>query len=92
MMWMAELACLSPPLLSLCRQVMPDDTGIGATPQSIANAASDLSLSGLSPTVTISWAADCGPTQLHLTSSGAASARMASIISSSSDTSSSRST
>ena len=75
MVWMAELACLPPPLLSLCRQAMPDDTGIGATPQSIANAASDLSLSGSSPTVAISWAADCGPTQLHSTSSGAACIR-----------------
>ena len=71
---------------------MPEDTGTGATPHSIANAASDFSLSGLSPTVTISCVADWAPTQLHLTSSGAHSSSSALIMSSSSSISSSRST
>lgn len=39
------MACLSPPRLSRCRWVFPEDAGIGATPQSIANAASEWSLS-----------------------------------------------
>ena len=91
-MWIAEFACLSPPRLSLCRYVIPDETGTGSTPQGMAKDASDLSLSGLSPTVTIGWAADWAPTHLSWTSSGAASASIASIMSSSSETSSSRST
>lgn len=41
MMWMAELAALSPPRFSLCLDFIPVDTGIGATPQSIAKEASD---------------------------------------------------
>lgn len=92
MMRIAEFACLSPPRLSLCRYVIPDETGTGATPQSMAKDASDLSLSGLSPTVTIGRAADWAPTHLSWTSSGAASASIAAIMSSSTETSSSRST
>lgn len=58
MMRMAEFACLSPLRLGLCRYVIPDEMGTGATPQSMAKDVSDLSLSRLPPTVTISWAAD----------------------------------
>src|SRR5512144_2537403 len=36
----ALLACRSPPRLSRCRRVCPDEAGSGATPQSIANAGS----------------------------------------------------
>ena len=36
MMRMAEFACLSPPRLGLCRYVIPDEMGTGATPQSMA--------------------------------------------------------
>ena len=46
MMWIAEFACLSPPRLSLRRYVIPDETGTGATPQSMAKDASDPILSG----------------------------------------------
>ena len=42
--------------------VRPDETGIGAAPQSRANFASDFSRSGLSPAVTSSWPAVSTPT------------------------------
>lgn len=41
MMWIAEFACLSPPRLSLCRYVIPDETGTGATPQRPVRLAQD---------------------------------------------------
>src|SRR5680860_1369 len=54
----AELAARSPPRLSRCRVVIPDEAGSGAAPQSIAKEASEARRSGLSPAVMSSWAAD----------------------------------
>ena len=51
MMCSALLAARSPPRLSRCRIVLPDDAGTGLTPQSAAKLASDRSRSGLSPAV-----------------------------------------
>ena len=54
----ARLACRSPPRLRRWRWVMPDEAGSGATPQSIANAASDFIRSELSPAVTSIFSGD----------------------------------
>lgn len=53
----AEFAALSPPRLRRWRVVRPDEAGMGAAPQSIANAASEVIRSGLSPAVISSCAA-----------------------------------
>ena len=57
----ARLACRSPPRLSLCRCVIPEEAGRGATPHSIAKAASDFIRLGLSPAVTSIWPATSTP-------------------------------
>ena len=44
------MACRFPPRYKRMRLVLPLEAGIGQTPQSFANAASDLIRSGLSPT------------------------------------------
>jgi hypothetical protein len=67
----AAFACRLPPLLSRCRLVLPEEAGIGLTPHSAANAASDFRRSGLLPAVTSSVAAVSGPTPNTLTRSGA---------------------
>ena len=59
----ARLAWRSPPRLSRCRLVLPDDAGSGEVPQSMAQAASERSRSGLSPAVTSSWPAVSMPMQ-----------------------------
>jgi hypothetical protein len=51
MMCNALLAARSPPRLSRCLTVFPDDAGTGLTPQSDAKLASERNLSGLSPAV-----------------------------------------
>src|SRR4029077_3243598 len=51
MMCSALLAARSPPRLSRCRTVFPEDAGTGLTPHSDAKLASDRNLSGLSPAV-----------------------------------------
>ncbi len=58
----ALLASLTPPRLSLCRCVLPDDASIGLTPQSAANEDSFFRRSGLSPAATNSVAATYVPT------------------------------
>ena len=50
-----------PPRLSLWRLVLPEEAGTGFTPHRAANAASDLSRSGLPPAVTRRVAAVSGP-------------------------------
>ena len=65
MMCSALLAARSPPRLSRCRTVFPDDAGTGLTPHSDAKPASDLNLSGLSPAVRRSCAAPMWPIELR---------------------------
>ena len=68
----AAFAWRSPPWSSRTRPlVLPEDAGIGATPQRWAKADSDLSRSGLSPAVTKSAAAVSGPTPKRAKRSGA---------------------
>jgi hypothetical protein len=67
----AALAWRSPPRLSRCRLVLPDDAGTGLTPQSAAKAASEWSRWGLSPAVISSAAALLGPTPNRSRSAGA---------------------
>src|SRR5580700_4181580 len=62
----ALLAARSPPRLSRCRTVFPDDAGTGLTPHNDAKLASDCNLSGLSPAVRRSWAAPIWPIELPL--------------------------
>ena len=64
MMCSALLACRSPPLLSRCRIVLPDEAGTGLTPQSAAKLASDRKRSGLSPAVSRSCAAPVCPIEV----------------------------
>jgi hypothetical protein len=61
MMCNALLAARSPPRLSLCPTVFPDDAGTGLTPHRDAKLASDRNLSGLSPAVRRSCAAPVWP-------------------------------
>ena len=58
----AWLAWRLPPGLSRCRVVLPDDAGMGATPQRCANGASLVSRWGLSPAATSKIAAVWIPT------------------------------
>lgn len=53
----ALLAARSPPRLSRCLLVLPDEASTGLAPHSAAMAASPWSRSGLAPAVTRSWAA-----------------------------------
>ena len=80
----ALLAARSPPRLSRCRTVFPEDAGTGLTPHNDAKLASDRNLSGLSPAVRRSWAAPTWPIELRATRFGASSSTMAAIITSSS--------
>jgi hypothetical protein len=68
------LACRSPPRLSLCRWVLPDEAGTGLAPQRAAKAASDRSRCGLSPAVVSSVAALLGPTPEVVSKPGAVTA------------------
>jgi hypothetical protein len=70
------------PRLSRCRLVLPDEAGIGETPHSFANAASERTRSGLSPATMSISAATSAPTPNAATSFGAAfSVRSARIFS-----------
>ena len=51
------MVCRWPPRLSRCRLVIPDEAGIGATPHSLAQAASERTRSMLSPATMSSSAA-----------------------------------
>jgi Virulence-associated protein E len=82
MMCNALLAARSPPRLSRCLTVLPDDAGTGLTPHSDAKLASERNLSGLSPAVRRSWAAPVWPIELRATGFGASSSTMAAIIAS----------
>ena len=68
----ALLPARSPPRCRRCRLVLPDDAGIGATPQRWANAASLRNRSGLSPTVISSAATVSGPSPNTALVAGAA--------------------
>jgi hypothetical protein len=57
MMCNALLAARSPPRLSRCLTVFPEDAGTGLTPHNDAKLASDRNRSGLSPALRRSWAA-----------------------------------
>src|SRR3974390_3098118 len=67
----ALLAWRLPPGLKRCRVTRPDDALSGATPHRWAQAASDLSRSGLSPAATSNVAAVSMPTPVMARSSGA---------------------
>ena len=82
MMCSALLAARSPPRLSLCLTVFPDDAGTGLTPHNDAKLASDRNLSGLPPAVRRSWAAPTWPIELRAMRFGASSSTMAAIIAS----------
>jgi hypothetical protein len=60
--YMALFAFRLPPRLSRWRGVLPEDAGMGATPQRCAQAASERWRSGLSPAATRSVAAVPEPT------------------------------
>ena len=57
----AQLACRSPPRLSRCRLVFPEETGIGVVPHRAAKPAGLVIRSGLSPAVISSWRGGEGP-------------------------------
>ena len=67
----AQLACRSPPRLSRCRLVLPEEAGIGVVPHRAAKVAGLVIRSGLSPAVINSWAAESGPTPTSVSSWGA---------------------
>ena len=73
-MWSALLAARSPPRLSRCRSVRPEDAATGEEPQSAAKDASVLRRWGLSPAVTRSCAATSVPIPNWSSSSGAVAA------------------
>ena len=62
----ALLAARSPPRLSRCLVVLPEDASMGLAPHRAARAASPRSLPGLAPAVTRSWAALMGPARRPL--------------------------
>jgi len=66
----ALLAARSPPRLSLCRLVLPEDASTGLAPHKAARAASPRSWPGLAPAVTRSWAAVTAPTPWRASSRG----------------------
>src|SRR5438132_1600978 len=68
----AWLACLSPPGLSRCRTVLPEEAGIGATAHRCAQAASDRSRPGWAPAAISSSAAVSGPTPYRASAAGPA--------------------
>ncbi len=61
----AQLSCRSPPRLSRCRVVWPEEAGIGATPARRAKAASERTRPGCDQ-LTISWAATIGLLSYYL--------------------------
>src|SRR5215203_4504672 len=67
----AQLACRSPPRLSRCRLVLPEETGMGLVPQRAAKLAGLVIWSGLSPAVISSWAAERDPTPTWVSRWGA---------------------
>ena len=67
MMCNALLAARSPPRLSLCLMVFPDDAGTGLTPHMDAKLASYGNLLRLSPAVTRSCAVPVWPIELRAT-------------------------
>lgn len=74
--WMAALACRSPPRLSRCRWVLPNEAGIGETPHRAAKLDSVRIRSGLPPAVMSRAAATSGSTPKRCSSWGAASVVM----------------
>ena len=76
--WSARLSWRSPPRLSRCRVVWPEEAGIGATPASRAKAASERTRP-LWDQLTISWAATIGPTPGSSSNPGASARTWARI-------------